>query len=103
MAATHLTPETFQAEILEGKKTALIDFWADWCGPCKMLGPVIDQLSDELSGQAMVGKLNIDDHGSLAQQYGVMSIPTVIAFRDGKEIGRVVGLVPKARLEELLK
>lgn len=103
MAATHLTPETFQAEIIEGKKTALVDFWAAWCGPCKMLGPVIDQLSDELGEQALVAKLNIDDHGGLAQQYGVMSIPTVVAFRDGKEIGRVVGLAPKARLEELLK
>ncbi len=103
MAAIHLTPDTFRAEILEGRKTALVDFWAAWCGPCKMLAPVIDQISDDLGGSVLVGKINIDEHGGLAEEYGVMSIPTVIAFKDGQESGRVVGLVPRARLEELLK
>ena len=103
MAAIHLTPEQFRTEILEGKKTALVDFWASWCGPCKMLGPVVDALADELAGQALVGKINIDDHGDLAEQYGVMSIPTVIAFKNGEEVNRVVGVVPKEKLSALLK
>ena len=103
MAAIHLTPEQFRTEILEGKKTALVDFWASWCGPCKMLGPVVDALADELTGQALVGKINIDDHGDLAEQYGVMSIPTVIAFKNGEEVNRVVGVVPKEKLSALLK
>ena len=103
MAAIHLTPEQFRTEILEGKKTALVDFWASWCGPCKMLGPVVDALADELAGQALVGKINIDDHGDLAEQYGVMSIPTVIAFKNGEEVNRVVGVVPKEKLSVLLK
>ena len=103
MAAIHLTPEQFRTEILEGKKTALVDFWASWCGPCKMLGPVVDALADDLAGQALVGKINIDDHGDLAEQYGVMSIPTVIAFKNGEEVNRVVGVVPKEKLSALLK
>ena len=103
MAALHFSEEEFKKQILEGKGEALVDFWAPWCGPCKMLGPVIDGIADELSGTTLVAKVNVDETPSLAQQYGVMSIPTVIAFRNGEEVGRQVGLVPKDSLLGLLK
>ena len=103
MAAFHFSQADFQKHVLEDKADALVDFWASWCGPCKMLGPVIDGIADELSGTVLVAKVNVDENPALAQQYGVMSIPTVIAFRDGAEVGRQVGLVPKDKLLGLLK
>ena len=73
----------------------MVDFWADWCGPCRMLGPVIEDLADRYEGKAVVGKVNVDEEQELAVRYGVMSIPTVIFFKDGKEIHREVGALPK--------
>ena len=99
----NLSEESFEKEVMQSESPVLVDFWASWCGPCKMLGPVVDALADELAGQALVGKINIDDHGDLAEQYGVMSIPTVIAFKNGEEVNRVVGVVPKEKLSALLK
>ena len=81
----------------------MVDFWAPWCGPCKMLGPVIDEIADELDGSVVVGKVDIDEHPALAERYGVMTIPTVIVFKDGKEVERSVGAVPKRKLLDLLK
>lgn len=85
--------ESFDKALGEGK-LMMVDFWADWCGPCRMLAPVIDQLAERYEGKVVSGKVNVDDEQELAIRYGVMSIPTVIFFKDGKEIGRKVGVQP---------
>ena len=101
MPALHLTKADFDEKI----KTVvvMIDFWAEWGGPCKMAAPVIDQLSDEYAGKVLVGKIDVDAEGELAQKFGVMSIPTVILFKDGVEIGRQVGFAGKQGYLDLLK
>ena len=94
-----INKEEFTKEVLKSKDTVLVDFYADWCGPCKMLGPIMD----EISKNNKVFKINVDDEEELAEEYGIMSIPCVIAFKDGKEINRSIGLKSKEEIEELLK
>ena len=94
--------DTFEDEVLGSDKPVLVDFWATWCGPCRMLGPVVKQIAEE-NPDIKVCKVNVDDEGQLAMQFNVSSIPTVIAFRDGLEINRSVGFVPKQRLLDLVK
>ena len=89
----HFSKEGFDKALNDGK-LMMVDFWADWCGPCKMLSPVIDDLAKQYEGKAVVGKVNVDEEQELAIRYGVMSIPTVIFFKDGKEIDRKVGVMP---------
>ena len=96
--ALEITKENFEQVVLNSDKPVLVDFWATWCGPCKMMGPVIDQLSEDLAGRVVVGKINVDEQQELAVRYGVMSIPTVVLFRGGKEDKRSVGFMPKAKL-----
>ena len=91
--------EEFKTEVLESKEDVLVDFYADWCGPCKMLGPIMDEISENIK----VIKVNVDDESELAEEYGVMSIPCVVAFKDGKEVNRSVGYKPKEEIEKLLK
>ena len=86
-----LTQENFQEEI-SAKNPIMVDFWASWCGPCRMLAPVIDALSEEYDGKIAVGKVNVDEQNALAAQFGIVSIPTVIIFKDGKEIKRMIGV-----------
>ena len=81
----------------------LVDFWAQWCGPCQMLGPVIEQLGSEMDGKAVVGKVDIDEQPELRDQYGIMSIPTLIVFKDGKEVSRVLGVQPKQALVQMIE
>ncbi len=97
-----LTSENFEAEVLKSDKPVLVDFWADWCGPCKMLAPVIAQIAEENADKLKVGKINVDDEPELAQQYGIVSIPTVILFKDGAESKKSIGLVPKENLLAML-
>ena len=89
----HFTQGSFDKALAEGK-LMMVDFWADWCGPCRMLGPVIEQLAGEYQEKAVIGKVNVDQEQELAIRYGVMSIPTVIFFKDGSEVARQVGVVP---------
>ena len=97
----HFDLKSFEAELNSGK-LMMVDFWASWCGPCRMLAPVMDDLAAQYEGKAVVGKVNVDEEQELAIRYGVMSIPTVIFFKDGKEIGRKVGVMPAGAFSEVL-
>ena len=102
MAEIHFDAESFQTEVLEGKLPSLVDFWAPWCGPCKLMGPVVEEVATDFVGKAVVGKVNVDDHPDLAGQYGVQSIPTLIFFKGGQEVDRIVGSVAKDALRQKL-
>ena len=103
MAEITLTSENFKAEVLESKVPVLVDFWATWCGPCQMMGPVVEELANESDGSYKVGKVNVDEQGDLAQEYGVMSIPAFFVFKDGKVSANTVGAQGKDALLDMLK
>lgn len=103
MAEITITEQNFESEVLQSDKPVLVDFWATWCGPCRMLAPVIAELAEEYEGRARVGKVNVDEQQALAVRYRVSSIPTVIVFKNGEPVASSVGARPKAQLEELLK
>jgi thioredoxin 1 len=97
------TDQNFDLEVIKSDKPVMVDFWATWCGPCQMAGPVVDALADDYKGKIKIGKLDVDANQGIAQQYGVMSIPTVILFKEGKEIARKVGFAGRPMYETLLK
>jgi len=90
-----LTDENFEAEVLKSGLLCLVDFWAPWCGPCRMVGPIVEEIAKEYEGKLKVGKLNVDDAPKTASQYGVMSIPTLSIFKGGERVDTVVGAMPK--------
>ncbi|WP_058485832.1 thioredoxin [Defluviitalea phaphyphila] len=100
--AMQFTDSNFEKEVLEYKGTVLVDFFAVWCGPCKMMSPIIDELSTKYEGKVKIGKLNVDEEPSTAAKYGIMSIPTIMIFKDGKVVDKVVGALPKQELENRL-
>lgn len=97
------TDQDFADLVLKSDKPVMVDFWATWCGPCVMAGPVVDELADDYAGKVVIGKLDVDANQATAQQYGVMSIPTVIMFKDGKEVARKVGFAGRPMYENLIK
>jgi thioredoxin 1 len=101
MSVITITKDNFETEVLKSEKPVLVDFWASWCGPCKMLSPIVDQLAEENS-QIKVGKINVDDEQELATQFQVMSIPTLYLFKDGKVVSSSVGVKPKQALEAMI-
>lgn len=101
MAAVVITKDNFESEVLKAEGTVLIDFWATWCGPCRMLSPIVDEVANERT-DVKVGKINVDEQPELAQQFGIMSIPTLIVFRNGQKVNESVGLIPKEKVEELI-
>lgn len=102
MSAINLNRNNFEEVVLNADKPVLIDFWASWCGPCRMQSPVIEKLSVELDGSAVIAKLNVDENPELAAQFSVMSIPTLVFIKDGKIVGRRTGVTPKATLLSML-
>lgn len=97
MGATPVTDDKFKSEVLEADQPVLVDFWAEWCGPCKMVGPIVDEIANEQSGLKVM-KLNVDENPFTARQYGVMSIPTLMVFKGGEPAKRIVGAKPKQAL-----
>lgn len=102
MAMMHITQENFKSDVLESDTPVLVDFWATWCGPCRMIAPIVEQLSNEYDGRAKVAKLDVDECPELARQYGVMSIPTLVVIKGGEISSKVVGAMPKPRIAEMI-
>ena len=103
MAEITLTKDNCESEVLRSELPVLVDFWAEWCGPCRMIAPLVAQIAEERAGEIKVGKINVDDEGELAAQFGVSSIPTLILFRDGEPVKGMVGARPKEQIELLFE
>ena len=103
MAVVSLNEKNFEEEVLQTDKIVLIDFWASWCGPCRMMSPVVDKIAEEMQDTVKVCKINIDEEQNLAVKYNVMSIPTFVVIKDGKEINRTVGVQEKEEIKKMLK
>jgi thioredoxin 1 len=102
MSITHITTDNFESEVLQSGQPVLLDFWAEWCGPCKMIAPILDQIADEYKGRLQIGKLDVEESQGIAMKYGVRSIPTLILFKEGVVEAQHVGMLSKAQLTRLL-
>ena len=100
---THTSDASFQADVIDAGTPVLVDYWAEWCGPCKMIAPILDEVSKDYDGKLRVGKCDIDSNPAFPTQYDIRSIPTLLVFKEGKVVGQVVGAVPRARIEDLIK
>lgn len=98
-----LTDASFEAEVLKSSEPVLVDFWATWCGPCRAVAPVVEALAKDYAGKVKVGKMDVDSNPQIATKYGVMSIPTLLMFKDGKVVQQIVGAVPRPKLEDMIK
>ena len=101
--AKEFTEANFEELVLKSDKPVLVDFWAEWCGPCRMVGPLVEEVSNDYEGKASVGKLNVDSNQAIAVKYGVRNIPTILYFKNGEVVDKVVGAVPKAQLASKLE
>ncbi len=103
MSVVQTTGENFENEVLKSEGLVLVDFWAPWCGPCRMLGPILEELEEEMGEKVKVCKVNVDEEGALAQKYGIVSIPAVFLFKGGEVVETMIGLQPKESFEDALK
>ena len=101
-AVHQVTDADFDKSVLQSGKPALVDFWAPWCGPCRIIGPIVEELAPSYQGRAVIAKVNVDDNPQIAQKYGITSIPTLMMFKDGKLVDRVVGAMPKGELQKFI-
>ncbi|RJP77105.1 MAG: thioredoxin TrxA [Candidatus Zixiibacteriota bacterium] len=101
-AIVHFKDDTFQQEVLQSDIPVLVDFWAEWCGPCHMIAPFVEQISDEYQGRVKVGKLNVDENPRTASSFGIRGIPTLLLFKGGKAVEQIIGAVPKAQIKSRL-
>ena len=99
----HLTEKNFDAEVLKSQIPVLVDFWAEWCGPCRVISPIVDEIAQDLKGKLKVAKVNVDDSQELAAKYNIMSIPTLLVFKDGKPVEQIIGAMSKDQLLERIK
>lgn len=102
MSVLTITNDNFESEVIGSAKPVLIDFWAPWCGPCRMMGPIVEKFAEEFEGTYVVGKVNVDDEEELAGRFNIMSIPTIKVFRDGKEYASALGVTTREKLIELM-
>ena len=102
MATVNVTDENFDTEVLKSTKPIIVDFWAEWCGPCKQIAPTVDEIATEYNGRAVVGKVNVDHHPTIASQYGIRSIPSLLIFSNGKVQQQIVGAVGKEELSKAI-
>jgi thioredoxin 1 len=100
MAVGKVSDDTFDSEVLKASGPVVVDFWAEWCGPCKMIGPVLDEIAGAMEGKVKIVKLNVDESPATAQKYGIMSIPTLMIFKNGEMASRQIGAAPRAKLEQ---
>ena len=103
MAEITITAQNFETEVLQSQIPVLVDFWATWCGPCRMIAPTLEEIAKENQGTIKVGKINIDEQMDLATRFGITSIPTLMVFRNGQVVNKALGAMPKAKIEALLK
>ena len=101
--ALELTDANFTEQVLNSDKPVLVDFWAEWCGPCRMVGPIVEELAHDYDGKAVVGKVNVDENQGVAAQFGIRNIPTLLIFKNGQVVDKQVGVAPKNVLESKLK
>ncbi len=101
--AVQITDGNFEDMVIKSDKPVLVDFWAEWCGPCRMVGPIVEEISKEYDGKAVVGKLNVDENPNVAMQFGIRSIPTILFFKNGQLVDKQVGAVPKSALTAKLE
>ncbi len=100
--ALEITASNFEELVMNADKPVLVDFWAEWCGPCRMIGPIVEEMANTYEGKAVIGKVNVDDQGEIAAKFGIRSIPTILLFKGGEVVDKVVGAVPQAQLEAQL-
>ena len=103
MAITQVTDATFEDEVIGSNIPVVVDFWAEWCGPCRMIGPMVEELADEYAGKAVIGKVNVDHNSQTATTYGIRSIPTILFFKGGEIVDKQIGAASKAALVEKLE
>lgn len=101
--ALTFTDESFEEDVLNSDKPVLVDFWAEWCGPCRMVGPVVEELAGEFEGKARIGKVDVDNNPEISAKYGIRSIPSLLIFKNGEVVDQIVGAVPKAQLKKQLE